>query len=273
MNNSTVYSKTAKGMSELRNGSKTLPRDHAMVLAMIDGKSSISNLMSKQRNLPEARFIATLESLVGLGFIKALAQSVWDAEPDEPLDVTKDGTIRYSASIPTLEVTELSPEESVRAWAEARRGAQTLEKTGFYTYGNKPSHSNAIQKREGLRALVVEDDEALAQMLEVLLTNKGITTHKAFDIASAMTALAEGPVPDLVLLDVVLPGMPNKDGFHVLHHIRHTVALSSVPVIMVTSKVTDEYVMRGLKAGADGYIFKPFKWETLYESIKSVIGV
>ncbi|MEN3363434.1 MAG: two-component system, OmpR family, phosphate regulon response regulator PhoB, partial [Burkholderiales bacterium] len=114
---------------------------------------------------------------------------------------------------------------------------------------------------------------ALAQMLEVLLTNKGITTHKAFDIASAMTALAEGPVPDLVLLDVVLPGMPNKDGFHVLHHIRHTVALSSVPVIMVTSKVTDEYVMRGLKAGADGYIFKPFKWETLYESIKSVIGV
>jgi DNA-binding NarL/FixJ family response regulator len=41
---------------------------------------------------------------------------------------------------------------------------------------------------------------------------------------------------------------------------------------MLASKVTDEYLMRGLKAGADGYIFKPFKWETLYESIKSVIG-
>ena len=43
-------------------------------------------------------------------------------------------------------------------------------------------------------------------------------------------------------------------------------------MIMVTSQITDEYVMRGLKAEADGYIFKPFKWQTLYECIQSVTG-
>jgi CheY-like chemotaxis protein len=273
MKNSTVYSKTAKGVNEVRNGSKTLPKDHARVLAMIDGKSSITALSARQRELTEQRFIATLESLVGLGLIRALSQSIWDPEPAEPVEMAKDGTVTYSAEIPVLEATELSPQESVRAWAEARRGAQTLEKNGFYTYGNKLSQSAVSVRREGLRALVVEDDEALSQMLDVLLANKGITAQKAVDIPSAMAALVSGPAPDLVLLDVVLPGLDGKDGFHVLHHIRQSAALWQVPVIMVTSKVTDEYVMRGLQAGADGYIFKPFKWETLYDSIKSVIGV
>jgi CheY-like chemotaxis protein len=273
MKNTTVYSKTAKGMTEVRNGSKSLPAGHGRVLSTIDGKSSVAGLMGRQRDIPEQRFVATLESLVKLGMVRALATSVWDHEPEEPMEMTDEGSIRYLASIPTIEVTELSPQESVQAWAEARRGAQTLEKRGFYTYGNKPSQLGTPIRREGLRALVVEDDEALSQLLDVLLTNKGFTAQKAVDIPAAMTALVEGPVPDLVLLDVVLPGLPEKDGFHVLHHIRHTAALRNVPVIMVTSKVTDEYVMRGLKAGADGYIFKPFKWETLYESIKSVMGI
>jgi CheY-like chemotaxis protein len=273
MKNSTVYSKTAKGLNEIRNGSKTLPKDHARVLATIDGKSSVTDLMIRQRELTEQRFLATLDSLTGLGLIRALAKSVWDPDPEQPIEMTTEGLVRYSASIPMIEVTELSPQESVQAWAEARRGAQTLEKNGFYTYGNKRSQSSAAPTRQGLRSLVVEDDEALSQLLEVLLTNKGFTAQKAADIPSAMAALEDGPVPDLVLLDVVLPGLAGKDGFHVLHHIRHTAALQHVPVIMVTSKVTDEYVMRGLKAGADGYIFKPFKWETLYDSIKSVTGI
>lgn len=271
--NKTVYSKTAKGMSEVRNGGKNLPKDHAKVLSMVDGKSTFAELVRRQSDLKEERFLATLDSLVNLGLIRALAKSVWDPEADEPIVMTDEGMVAYSMSIPTIEVTELSPQESVQAWAEAQRGAKTLEKQGFYTYGSKPSHSLAMEKRDGLRALVVEDDEALSEMLDVLLANKGFKVNKAVDIPDAMAALVNGAAPDLVLLDVVLPGMAGKDGFHVLHHIRHSDSLRHVPVIMVTSKVTDEYVMRGLKAGADGYIFKPFKWETLYESIKSVIGI
>jgi CheY-like chemotaxis protein len=272
MNKSTVYSKTAKGMNELRNGAKSLPKDHARVLAMIDGKSGIADFAAAHRDFPEQRLVVTLESLVKLGLIRALAGSVWDPEPGEPLEMTDD-MINYSASLPTIEVTELSPQESVQAWAQARRGARTLEKKGFYTYGSKPSQFLGIEKRESLRALVVEDDEALSELLDMLLTNKGFSVRKAADIPNALAALQDGWIPDLVLLDVVLPGLQGKDGFHVLHHIRHDNDLRAVPVIMVTSKVTDEYVMRGLKAGADGYIFKPFKWETLYASIKSVIGM
>ncbi|MEN3362896.1 MAG: two-component system, OmpR family, phosphate regulon response regulator PhoB [Burkholderiales bacterium] len=272
MKNKTVYSKTAKGMAEVRKSGKSLPKDHSRVLAMVDGKSSTADLMGQQRDLTQERFTATVESLVQLGLIRALVHSAWDPEPTEPIEMTDDGTVLYSDALPTIEATELSPQESVQAWAEARRGAQTLKKNGFYTYGDKPSQVSAIRKMDGLRALVVEDDDALSQLLEVLLTNKGFSVHKAVDIPGAMKTLRAGLVPDLVLLDVVLPGMPGKDGFLVLDQIRHTAALRLVPVIMVTSKVTDESVMRGLKAGADGYIFKPFKWETLYESIKSVIG-
>lgn len=108
--------------------------------------------------------------------------------------------------------------------------------------------------------------------MEMLLVNKGFAVQKSTDTPGALAALQREPVPDLVLLDIVLPGPPDTDGFHVLEHIRRNSRLSEVPVIMVTSQISDEHVMRGLKAGADGYIFKPFKWEALYESIGSVIA-
>lgn len=78
---------------------------------------------------------------------------------------------------------------------------------------------------------------------------------------------------DLVLLDVVLPGAAGKDGFHILEAIRKDSRLQQLRVIMVTSQISDAHVLRGLKAGSDGYIFKPFKWETLYQCIRSVMGV
>jgi len=107
----------------------------------------------------------------------------------------------------------------------------------------------------------------------VLLSEKGIQVQVAPDVPRALTAIRSGPVPDMVLLDIVLPGAPGKDGFDVLGFIRRQEDWSKVPVVMVTSEVSDEQVMRGLKGGADGYIFKPFQWEALYACIRDVLGI
>jgi CheY-like chemotaxis protein len=175
-------------------------------------------------------------------------------------------------TLPTLTVDELSPQESVQAWAQAKRGATELRTSGFYSYGKKAGLSLA-EGNVGLNALVVEDDEELAELLVVLLSEKGMNVTVAADVPQALIAVQSGAAPDIVLLDIVLPGAPGRDGFDVLAYIRRQAEWAKVPVVMVTSEVSDDQVMRGLKAGADGYIFKPFQWDALYRCIKEVVGI
>jgi len=102
------------------------------------------------------------------------------------------------------------------------------------------------------RILVVDDDLALAEMLGIVLTNEG------FDVTHVATGTAAVPAfrevkPDLVLLDVMLPGM---DGVEVCRRIR---AESGVPIVMLSARTDTTDVVVGLESGADDYIVKPFK--------------
>ena len=85
-----------------------------------------------------------------------------------------------------------------------------------------------------------------------------------------LSALREPPLPDIVLLDVVLPDI---DGFDVLLRMRQHQALKSVAVVMVTSQATREAVLKGLARGAEGYITKPVEPATLIKAVLAVLGV
>jgi CheY-like chemotaxis protein len=272
MDNSIIYSKTAKAITELKDGARNLTREQARVLGQVDGKSSVGALSMKLDIAQKDRLIAGFKDLEKRGLIKVFSNSRGDMmfAPAVNRSSGSSDPIAFTPELPIIEATELSPEESVQAWAEARRGAQGLEEKGFYTHAHNRGRPGLKKRKENPSVLIVEDDESIAQLLELLLTNKGFATQKATDGESALNMLLNAPMPDLVLLDVVLPG---KDGFQILGHIRSSPALRELPVIMVTSQISDENVMRGLKAGADGYIFKPFKWQTLYNCIQSVIGV
>ena len=273
MDTTTIYSKTAKGMTEVRNGCKNLARDAAKVLTSINGKSTVADFIGTG-GMSAEKLGLVLDVLSKSGLIRVFvaARDPAVVEWSPSTASASDDGIDFSESLPALEVEELSPQESVQAWAQARRGATELKKTGFYSYGSK-SLSSLGSGKAGLSALIVEDDEELAELLLVLLGEKGFAVQTAGDIGAAMSLMQTAAPPDLVLLDIMLPGMPGKDGFDVLAAIRRKDSWAKVPVVMVTSEVSDEQVMKGLKAGADAYIFKPFKWETLYECIRSVIGI
>jgi two-component system response regulator MtrA len=100
------------------------------------------------------------------------------------------------------------------------------------------------------KVLVIEDELLLNQQLTDLLENAGYEAVGVTDGNSALAAFQDFN-PDLVLLDVMLPG---KTGIEVCREIR---AVSGVPVIMLTAKTEDEHVVEGLEAGADDYILKP----------------
>lgn len=112
------------------------------------------------------------------------------------------------------------------------------------------------------RILVVDDDTALAEMIGIVLDSEGYEPHFCADGALALDAFHE-VVPDLVLLDVMLPGL---DGISICQRIR---AESGVPIIMLTAKTDTADVVRGLEAGADDYIVKPFNPKELVARIKT----
>lgn len=269
MDKSTVYSKTAKGMSEFMGGGKNLAREHARVLALVNGKSSIGDMLHAGA-LTEGKYSATFDALLSHGLIRVFETARHQGDVLEFTRASDDDDLLDAPSAITVE--ELSPQESVQVWAQAKRGASELQSAGFYSYGGKGAMSLATGDAS-LKALVVEDDEELAELLVVLLSEKGMTVSVAADIPAALALIKTGTIPDVVLLDIVLPGMPGKDGFDLLAYIRRNPAWTKVPVVMVTSEVSDTQVMKGLKLGADGYMFKPFKWEALYGCIREVVGI
>src|ERR687892_2899413 len=112
------------------------------------------------------------------------------------------------------------------------------------------------------RVLVVDDDPALAEMLTIVLRGEGFDTAVVADGSRALPALRELK-PDLVLLDLMLPGM---NGIDVCKAIR---AESGVPIVMLTAKSDTVDVVLGLESGADDYVVKPFKPKELVARMRA----
>jgi two-component system response regulator MtrA len=112
------------------------------------------------------------------------------------------------------------------------------------------------------RVLVVDDDLALAEMLGIVLRNEGLETAHVANGADALAAFREHR-PDLVLLDVMLPG---TDGLEVCRQIRGE---SGVPIVMLTARTDTVDVVLGLESGADDYVVKPFKPQELIARVRA----
>lgn len=116
-----------------------------------------------------------------------------------------------------------------------------------------------------LRILVVEDDDALARLLELELGHRGMTVRLVADGRRAEAAVAAFR-PDLVILDVLLPGM---DGEQVLARIRASGC--AVPIVMLTALDRPRLKVGALDAGADDYVTKPFDIDELVARMRAVL--
>ncbi|GAA1396820.1 MtrAB system response regulator MtrA [Luteococcus peritonei] len=112
------------------------------------------------------------------------------------------------------------------------------------------------------RILVVDDDAALAEMLQMVLRQEGFEASWCGSGDKAVEAF-RAERPDLVLLDLMLPG---RDGIEICRDIRQE---SGVPIVMLTAKSDTMDVVQGLEAGADDYVSKPFKAKELIARIRT----
>ena len=115
--------------------------------------------------------------------------------------------------------------------------------------------------------LVVDDEPNIVLSLEVLLKQAGFRVRTVANGEAALAAIAQEP-PDLVLLDVMIPG---RDGYAVCQEIRSNPAWRDMRIIMLTAKGGDIQREKGLSLGADEYVTKPFSTRELVERVRRML--
>ena len=114
---------------------------------------------------------------------------------------------------------------------------------------------------------IVEDDSSIRELVAYTLNSQGMEAE-GFECPSAFFKAMDKKMPDLVLLDIMLPEM---DGLSVLRKLKGTPACSRLPVIMLTAKGSEYDTVMGLDSGADDYIPKPFGMMELLARIRAVL--
>lgn len=119
-----------------------------------------------------------------------------------------------------------------------------------------------------LTALVVEDDERIAELLRFVLERDGIAVRIASDGLAAAALLETSTPPSLVLLDLMLP---HVNGFDLLRALKSRAGWQAVPVIVLSARAQAPDIVAGLDHGADDYLVKPFMPEELRARVRRVL--
>ncbi|MGX7200627.1 response regulator transcription factor [Enterococcus nangangensis] len=116
-----------------------------------------------------------------------------------------------------------------------------------------------------MKLLVADDDKEIVELLSIYIHNEGYEVVKAYDGKEALSKVRTNPDIDLLILDIM---MPNMDGMQVVKELRKE---SQIPIIMLTAKTTDMDKIKGLVAGADDYVTKPFNPLEVMARVKSLL--
>lgn len=117
------------------------------------------------------------------------------------------------------------------------------------------------------KILIADDEPNILISLEFLMKREGFDVRIARDGIEALDAIT-GQRPDLVLLDVMMPG---KTGFEVCQEVRAQDALKDVRILMLTAKGRDTDIAKGLALGADAYMTKPFSTRELVQKVRAML--
>ena len=246
MRDDVVFVLTPEGELQLRGGKTTVTPQEVDLLIRIDGILNVGQVRASMPDNAPVEFAARLNRLVAKGLI--------GVRTEDPFA----GQFEFRPTKKALD----------QAGAEAETVSASLQKAGYFVRIARPRVS--LAGRTSMTAVVVEDEEHLAKFLKHYLSFEGFEVRTAGNRAEIVTALTTAPLPDLVLLDVMLP---DADGFDILYKLRAHPAFKNVPIIMLTGKATRESVIKGLAGGADGYVTKPFEADALLDAVRTVVGL
>jgi DNA-binding response OmpR family regulator len=118
------------------------------------------------------------------------------------------------------------------------------------------------------RILVIDDDSELQQLVRILLTRVGMEVVTADSVAKGVKFLSSPPLPDLMLLDLMLP---DQSGMDFLTQLRARAAFNAMPIIVLSALVDPTQIRAALDAGADRYLTKPYIANNLVAYVQDVL--
>lgn len=241
-----VFSLTDKGNAELKAPGTSLSLAELETLVLLDGKATVAQVVQSARNPALGEVSETLRKLIRANLVVSAAEM-------------------------RSEGLEFGGAFSLPSQANASPGVGSLQQQGFLVrIARRPAGKRELKNGQRLSVLVVDDDQDLCKLLRTYLMLEGFVVQTAANRAEIVAAFQGGTVPDLVLLDVQ---MPDADGFDVLARIRKHPTLKAVPVIMLTAEAMRAAVLKGLRAGVNGYVTKPFEPDLLVSAVKAVLGL
>lgn len=248
MHDQQSYGLTRIGEQELQGGSTTLSPDELDLLVRIDPGLTVAQLRIATGLAPLAfdRLFSRLESV---HLIAPVMQDTFGWQLQAELD--------------TFQLANGAD--------EAEAGVRSLQRSGYLVRIARRQLGGGAPVRPDrpLHVVLVDDDAQLAKFVSSYLGFDRFAVRIAGNRQEALDLLRKPPLPDLILLDVMLPDV---NGFDILASLRKHDAFRNVPVMMITGKATREAVLKGMAWGANGYITKPFEPEALMTAVRTVLG-
>jgi CheY-like chemotaxis protein len=249
-----ILAVTDRGNAELKSAGTSLSARELEILVLVDGRATVAQITKSARGFTAAEVIEVLEGLLRQKLITAA---------DEPS--------AFESGFLSISVPADFFKHAPGAEPEAETGVASLKQKGYYVrIARRAAQEREVKQGWQATILVVDDDPDLLKLIRTFFRFEGFTVREATKRAEIMAAFRQPPMPDLVLLDV---NLPDADGFEVLARLRQHAVLKTVPVVMITAEATREAVLKGLQAGADGYITKPFEPDWVVTAVRQVLGI
>jgi len=235
-----------------------LPSDYRRILRILEGDTHPDVIRGLLRQFPDRLLADWLTELQELGLVGSA-----------PADLSDDLDFTGPLLTKRLSAGELTPDDTPRIERQARDARIALESVGTFLSPDRLENRPRLPKNAcAITVLIVEDDPDQAALAKLRVSAAGYAVRIASDCNGLVADFRAHALPDVLLLDIMLP---DGNGFDVLTRIRRHPKLALLPVIMLTALAKPEEVRRGLNLGADGYITKPYSKKILTDTIRSVL--
>jgi len=254
------YSQTAKGKAEFAAKPGKLPPGLKTLLGLVSDKATIADLKIKLPQVPLDKLRAALDSLVADGYL--LLGTAAAAPSGAGLDFAQ--FINRPVKEPTI--------QQIQQAEATLSGIRPSKKAGYYVHIINRSDKRIAPQGGGDKytVLIIDADQSNVLVVARALMLAKFETRAAARQDEIIEQLNKQPAADVIAMDMVLPDVI---GLELLGRLREHPIYKSVPVIVMTAKVEHDDVVAALAYGASGFMTKPFKPETLVDSISATLGL
>lgn len=238
----------------------SLPKEYLRIMGLVEFQGHPNVIRGYLRRFPDRLIDDWLAELEESGLLEYV-----------PLRDKADGPLEFRTAAtepaPPLVLEEDQRRISDQSWA----AGNVLSIAGAYVADERVKNREPLGRpRSEIDVLIVEDDPDQLSLAQRRLDLAGFKARAADSGLALSRSLQDPGMPDLLLLDVMLP---DCDGFDVLARLRRDPRSSLLPVVMLTVKSDPADIQKGIALGADGYVTKPYSKALLSDTIEQVLGI